>query len=135
MSQFRSTGGLDEPIYEDMDRGFQSVNQRLQLNQLQEFEVRESLNGRMEGYWKPRKGVVEKTAALTTGQTPLQLPFYLIDAPKTISGVTVPVTGTIRITVTAHGFAAGSSGWATITGLDTAVNGSYLLTYFDANRL
>jgi hypothetical protein len=89
----------------------------------------------MEGYWKPRKGVVEKTAALTTGQTPLQLPFYLIDAAKTISDVTIPVTGTVRITVTAHGFEAGSSGWATIAGLDTSFNGSYLLTYFDANTL
>ena len=135
MSQFRSTGGLDEPIYEDMDRGFQSINQRLQLNQLQEFEVRESLNGRMEGYWKPRKGVVEKTTALTTGQTPLQLPFYLIDVAKTISDVTVPVTGTVRITVTAHGFAAASSGWATISGLDASFNGSYLLTYVDADTL
>ncbi len=135
MSQFRSAGGLDEPINEDVDRCFFAVNQRLQLNQLQEGEVRESLNGRMEGYWKPRKGVVEKTAALTTGQTPLQLPFYLIDIPKTISGVTVPATGTIRITVTAHGFEAGSTGWATITGLDAAVNGSYPLTYFDANTL
>ncbi len=135
MSQFRSTGGLDEQISEDVDRGFFSVNQRLQLNQLQEGEVRESLNGRMEGYWKPRKGVVEKTAALTTGQPPLQLPFYLIDVPKTISGVTVPATGTIRITVTAHGFEDGSTGWATITGLDAAVNGSYELAYFDANTL
>ena len=135
MSQFRSAGGLDEPINEDVDRGFVSVNQRLQLNQLQEGEVRESLNGRMEGYWKPRKGVVEKTAALTTGQTPLQLPFYLIDVAKTISDVTVPVTGTVRITVTAHGFAAASSGWATISGLDASFNGSYLLTYFDANTL
>ena len=135
MSQFRSSGGLDEPISEDVDRGFFSVNQRLQLNQLQEGEVRESLNGRMEGYWKPRKNVVEKTSALTTGQTPLQLPFYLIDAAKTISNVTVPVTGTVRITVTAHGFAAASSGWATIAGLDTSFNGSYLLTYFDANTL
>ena len=135
MSQFRSTGGLDEPIYEDMDRGFQSINQRLQLNQLQEFEVRESLNGRMEGYWKPRKNVEKKTDALTTGQTPLQLPFYLIDSVKTISFVDVPVTGTVRITVTSHGFVAGSSGWATIAGLDTAFNGSYLLTYVDANRL
>ena len=135
MSQFRSAGGLDEAISEDVDRGFFSVNQRLQLNQLQEGEVRESLNGRMEGYWKPRKGVVEKTAALTTGQTPLQLPFYLIDAAKAISDVTVPVTGTVRITVTAHGFAAASSGWATISGLDASFNGSYLLTYVDVNTL
>ena len=135
MSQYRSTGGLDDSIGEDVDRGFSGVNQRLQLNQLQETEVRESLNGRMEGYWRPRKGVVEKTSALTTGGTPLQLPFYLIDSPKTISGVTVPTTGTIRITVTAHGFEAGSSGWATVSGLDTAVNGDYLLTYFDANTL
>jgi len=218
MSQFRSVGGLDEPIYEDVDRGFRAVNQRLQLNQLQEFEVRESLNGRMEGYWKPRKGVVEKTAALTTGQTPLQLPFYLVGSSvlitaasvtagvvtlttasahgltngstlniagieytagtdpngvftattasgssityplvggvgpytvsavspvsevitstsKTISDVTIPVTGTVRITVNSHGFEAGSSGWATIAGLDTSFNGSYELTYFDANTL
>lgn len=135
MSQYRSTGGLDDSIGEDVDRGFSGVNQRLQLNQLQEGEVRESLNGRMEGYWRPRKGVVEKTSALTAGGTPLQLPFYLIDSPKTISGVTVPTTGTIRITVTSHGFEAGSSGWATVSGLDAAVNGDYLLSYFDANTL
>ena len=135
MSQYRSTGGLEDSIGEDVDRGFSGVNQRLQLNQLQETEVRESLNGRMEGYWRPRKGVVEKTSALTAGGTPLQLPFYLIDSPKTISGVTVPTTGTIRITVTSHGFEVGSSGWATISNLDAAVNGDYLLTYFDANTL
>ena len=135
MSQFRSTGGMDDSIAEDGDRGFMGVNQRLQLNQLQAGEVRESLNGRMEGYWRPRKGVVEKTSALTTGSTPLQLPFYLIDSPKTISNVTVPATGTVRVTVTAHGFDAGSSGWATIAGLDASFNGSYELTYFDANRL
>ena len=135
MSQFRSMGGMDDSIAEDGDRGFIGVNQRLQLNQLQAGEVRESLNGRMEGYWRPRKGIVEKTSALTTGSTPLQLPFYLIDSPKTISNVTVPTTGTIRITVTAHGFDAGSTGWATISGLDSAVNGDYLLSYFDANTL
>ena len=135
MSQFRSVGGLDDPIYEDVDRGFQSVNQRLQLNQLQEFEVRESLNGRMEGYWKPRKNVAKLTDALTTGQVPLQLPFYLIDSAKTISNVTIPATGTVRITITSHGFAAGSSGWATIAGLDASFNGSYKLEYFDANTL
>jgi hypothetical protein len=218
MSQFRSVGGLDESIGDDIDRGFVSVNQRLQLNQLQEGEVRESLNGRMEGYWKPRKGVVEKTSALTTGQIPLQLPFYLVGSSvlitaasvtsgvvtlttasahgltngstlniagigytagtnpngvftattasgssityplvggigpytvsavspvsevitstsKTISDVTVPVTGTVRLTITGHGFAAGSSGWATIAGLDASFNGSYLLTYVSADVL
>ena len=136
MSQFAQSGSaMDDAIGEDGDRGFVSVNQRLQLNQLQAGEVRESLNGRMEGYWRPRKGIVEKTSAFTTGGTPLQLPFYLIDSPKTISNVTVPATGTIRITVTAHGFEAGSTGWATISGLDSAVNGDYLLSYFDANTL
>ena len=135
MSQFRSTGGMDDAISEEGDRGFVGINQRLQLNQLQETEVRESLNGRMEGYWRPRKGIVEKTSALTASGTPLQLPFYLLDSPKTISNVTVPSTGTIRITVTAHGFEAGSTGWATVSGLDAAVNGDYLLSYVDANTL
>ena len=135
MSQFRSVGGLDEPIYEDMDRGFQSVNQRLQLNQLQEFEVRESLNGRMEGYWKPRKNVSKKTDALTTGQLPLQLPFYLIEVPKTISGGSIPSTGIVSITISSHGFPSGSSGWATVSSIDPRANGSYLMTYVDANTL
>lgn len=135
MASYRSYGGLDEQSLSDNDRGFYAINQRLQLNQLQEGEVRESLNGRMEGYWKPRKGVVEKTSALTTGEIPLQLPFYLIDSPKTISAATVPVTGTIRITVTGHGFGSGTSGWATVAGLDAEVSGSYLLTYFDVNTL
>ena len=219
MSQFAQSGSAgDDAIDEDVDRGFFRVNQRLQLNQLQEGEVRESLNGRMEGYWKPRKGVVEKTTALTTGETPLQLPFYLIGSSvlitaasvtagvvtlttasahgltngstlniagigytastdpngvftattasgssityslvggvgpytvsavspvsevitstsKTISNVTIPATDTVRITVTAHGFDAGTSGWATIAGLDTSFNGNYKLTYFDANSL
>jgi len=136
MSQFAQSGSaMDSAIGEDADRGFVSVNQRLQLNQLQEGEVRESLNGRMEGYWKPRKNVVSKTGALTTGGSPLQLPFLLIDTPKTISNVTIPVTGTVRLTVTAHGFAAASSGLATIAGLDASFNGSFVLTYFDANTL
>ena len=135
MASYRSYGGLDDQSLIDGDTGFVGINQRLQLNQLQAGEVRESLNGRMEGSWRPRKGIVEKTSAFTTGGTPLQLPFYLIDSPKTISAATVPVTGTIRITVTAHGFGAGTTGWATIAGLDSAVNGSYELSYFDANTL
>lgn len=135
MSQFRSMGGMDDSIAEDGDRGFVGVNQRLQLNQLQAGEVRESLNGRMEGYWRPRKGIVEKTSAFTTGGTPLQLPFYLIDSPKTISNASIPTTGTVRIEVLSHGFDAGSTGWATVSDLDSAVNGDYELSYYDADHL
>jgi hypothetical protein len=136
MSQFAQSGSaMDSAIGEDVDRGFVSVNQRLQLNQLQEGEVRESLNGRMEGYWKPRKNVVSRTSALTTGGSPLQLPFLLIDTPKTISNVTIPVTGTVRLTVTAHGFSAADSGLATIAGLDASFNGIFVLTYSGVNTL
>jgi hypothetical protein len=136
MSQFAQSGSaMDSAIGEDVDRGFVSVNQRLQLNQLQEGEVRESLNGRMEGYWKPRKNVVSRTSALATGGSPLQLPFLLIDTPKTISNVTIPVTGTVRLTVTAHGFSAADSGLATIAGLDASFNGIFVLTYSGVNTL
>jgi len=62
------------------------------------------------------------------------LPFYLLDSPKTISAVTA-AAGTITITITGHGLEAGSSGWATVTGLDPEISGSYLLTYVDADTL
>ena len=107
MSQFRSTGGLDEPISEDVDRGFFAVNQRLQLNQLQEGEVRESLNGRMEGYWKPRKNVSKLTDALTTGQAPLQLPFLLMAVERSVSAATIAGTTVTITTSVAHGFTSG----------------------------
>lgn len=138
MSQFAQSGSaMDSAIGEDADRGFYSVNQRLQLNQLQEGEVRESLNGRMEGYWRPRKGVVEKTSALTTGQIPLQLPFYLIDVAKTILSATY-AANVVTITITGHGFGAGSSGYAVVAGLTftgTNNNGSKVLTYVTADTL
>lgn len=138
MSQFRSTGGLDDSIAEDGDRGFFGVNQRLQLNQLKPGEVRESLNGRMEGYWKPRKVVVSRTGALTVGGEPLQLPFYLIDVAKTISSATY-ASNVVTITMSAnHGFEVGSSGYAVVAGLTftgTNNNGNKVLTYVSANQL
>ena len=138
MSQFRSTGGMDDAIAEDGDRGFAGVNQRLQLNQLKAGEVRESLNGRMEGYWKPRKVVVSRTGALTVGGEPLQLPFYLIDVAKTISSATY-AANVVTITMSAnHGFEVGSSGYAVVAGLTftgTNNNGNKVLTYVSANQL
>lgn len=77
MSQFASAGGLNDPIAEDGDRGFIGINQRNPLNQLQPSEVRESVNGRMEGYWKPRKSVNVVAGQLTGGGAALTIPFVL----------------------------------------------------------
>jgi hypothetical protein len=139
MSQFaQSRSAMDDAIGEDGDRGFVGVNQRLQLNQLQPGEVRESLNGRMEGYWRPRKGIYARTGALTTGATPLQLPFYLIDSAKTISSATYAADVVTVTTSVNHGFEIGSSGYAVIAGLSftgTNNNGAKVLTYVSANQM
>ena len=139
MSQFAQSGSaMDDAISEDGDRGFAGINQRLQLNQLKPGEVRESLNGRMEGYWKPRRVVVSRTGALTVGGDPLQLPFYLIDVPKTISSASY-ASNVVTITMSAnHGFEVGSSGHAVVAGLTfTGINnnGAKILTYVSANQL
>lgn len=138
MASYRSYGGLDDQSLIDGDTGFIGVNQRLQLNQLQPGEVRESLNGRMEGYWRPRKGIVEKTSAFTTGTTPLQLPFYLIDAAKTISSATYAANVVTITMATNHGFEVDSSGYAVVAGLTftgTNNNGAKVLTYVSANQM
>ena len=136
MSQFRSTGGLDDTIADAGDRGFYGINRRLQLNQLQEGEVRESLNGRMEGYWKPRKAVIAQKTSLTTGGSPLRLPFYIINGSKTISAASV-ASEVLSLTVTSHGFEEGTSGYATITGLagDVTIDGVREVTYVNANTV
>lgn len=138
MSQFAQSGSaMDDAIGGDVDRGFGGVNQRLQLNQLQEGEVRESLNGRMEGHWKPRRGVVNRTSSLATGEVPLQLPFLLIDSAKTISSASYSAN-VVSVTITGHGFAVGTVGAGLVAGLTftgTDSNGIVTLTYVDANTL
>jgi hypothetical protein len=121
MSQFRSTGGLDDAIAADGDRGFFGVNQRLQLNQLEAGEVRESLNGRMEGFWRPRKSVVSVSPVLTTGGTPLNLPFHVLVVEKTITSVTRSGT-TITVTANSHGFSNGDSVYISGVGYTTGSN-------------
>jgi len=121
MSQFRSTGGLDDSIAADGDRGFFAVNQRLQLNQLEAGEVRESLNGRMEGFWRPRKSVVSVSPVLTTGGTPLNLPFHVLVVEKTITSVTRSGT-TITVTANSHGFTNGDSVYISGVGYTTGSN-------------
>jgi hypothetical protein len=128
MSQFRSTGGLDDSIAADGDRGFFGVNQRLQLNQLEPGEVRESLNGRMEGFWRPRKSVVSVSPVLTTGGTPLNLPFHVLVVQKTITSVTRSGT-TITVTANSHGFTNGDSVYISGVGYTTGSdpNGTFVI--------
>lgn len=109
MSQYRSTGGLDDAIASDGDKAFNSVNLRDQLNQLLPTEVRESVNGRMEGYWKPRKSVYSRTGALVSGGNPLQLPFLLVGTSVLITDAVV-ASGVVTLTTASnHGLSAGAT--------------------------
>lgn len=135
MSQFAQSGSaMDDAQSSDGDGGFAGVNQRLQLNQLEVGEVRESLNGRMEGHWKPRKGVIARTGSLASGGSPLQLPFFLIDSSKSITGASVS-SGVVTITITAHGLTG--SGLARVAGLagNATMSGDFVLTYATADTL
>jgi hypothetical protein len=121
---------MDDAQASDGDGGFVSVNQRLQLNQLEAGEVRESLNGRMEGYWKPRKGVVARTESLTSGGSPLQLPFFLVGTSVAITAASVTSNVVTLTTASAHGLTNGSafstSGIIYTTG--TNPNNSFIAT-------
>jgi len=135
MSQFAQSGSaMDEAQSSDGDGGFLSVNQRLQLNQLEVGEVRESLNGRMEGYWKPRRGILARTGSLTSGGSPLQLPFFLIDVAKNITAASV-TAGVVTITITGHGLTGTALG--RITGLvgNVEMSGDFTLTVASANTV
>jgi hypothetical protein len=139
MSQFRSTGGLDDAIAADGDRGFFGVNQRLQLNQLEAGEVRESLNGRMEGFWRPRKSVVSVSPVLTTGGTPLNLPFHILPSPFYLAITAVSyAANVVTITVTGHGLTIGEAGNLTVSGITftgTDNNGVKAVTAATVNTL
>ena len=136
MSQFAQSGSaMDDAQTSDGDGGFVGVNQRLQLNQLEVGEVRESLNGRIDGYWKPRRGIVARTGSLTSGGSPLQLPFFLIDSAKSITAASV-AAGVVTITTSvAHGLTGTALG--RITGLvgNAVMDGDFTLTVTGASTL
>jgi hypothetical protein len=141
MSQFRSTGGLDDSIADAGDRGFYGVNRRLQLNQLEAGEVRESLNGRMEGFWKPRKAVIAQKTSLTTAGTPLRLPFFVIDTDKTIASasrtsnvVTITTSSNHGLTGTAY-VTLGNTATPAVQPLTGIAAGSFLMTVTGVNTL
>lgn len=135
MSQFAQSGSaMDDGQSSDGDGGFIGINQRLQLNQLETGEVRESLNGRMEGYWKPRKGIRARTGSLTSGGSPLTLPFFLIDSAKNITTASV-ASGVVTITINSHGLTG--TALARVSGLagNIEMNGDFQLTVASANTL
>lgn len=138
MPQFRSYGGLDDPITSDGDVGFIGMNLRLLPNQLQAGEVRMSKNGRIDGYWQPRKGIALRSGALSQSATPLTLPFWLID---TVGGDSITAasltSNVVSLTVTGHGLTGGAA-YLTVRGLGfsgTDPNGVHLVTPTDANTL
>jgi hypothetical protein len=64
------------------------------------------------------------------------LPYYIIATPLNITATTIPSTGTVEVDIVGHGL--GSSGWATIsgyTGANSYLNGSYLFTRHNTNKL
>ena len=135
MSQFAQSGSaLDDAQSSDGDGGFVGVNQRLQLNQLEVGEVRESLNGRMDGHWKPRRGVVARTGSLVSGGSPLQLPFFLIDVAKSITAASVTAE-VVTITITGHGLTG--TALARVAGLagNATMNGDFVLTVASVDTL
>lgn len=118
MPAYRSAGGLDDPILSDGDRGFVGMNQRLQRNQLAEGEVWLSKNGRIEGYWQGRKGIVLRTGALDDGSDPLRVPFFLAGDSSSTPAYTIGILSAFRqtneVTVTTdggHGVLPGEYAW------------------------
>jgi hypothetical protein len=64
------------------------------------------------------------------------LPFYTIDTSKSITAASV-LDEVLSLTITGHGFAAGTNGYATISGLagNVTIDGVRELTYVDANTM
>jgi hypothetical protein len=143
MPAYRSAGGLDDPPVGDGDRGFVGVNNRLPVNLLSEGEVIESLNGRMEGYWKPRGAVQGKGGVLGTGTFPLLLDFFLVDAAKVVSSAARSGNVVTLTFGTAHGLTGSgylvlgdvTVGTAPLTGTTNVLAGAYLMTVASGTTL
>jgi hypothetical protein len=127
----------------DGDLGFIGINQRERPSQLKPGEVVLSKNGRIDGFWQPRKGMDLKSGALANSANPLTIPFVVLDSPITIStGSRTSNVTTINLAAP-HGIASidlpayitlGTPSVATapITGITA---GAYLMSYVDADSL
>ena len=143
MASYRSFGGLDDRPLIDGDTGFVGINQRERPSQLKGGQVVLSKNGRIDGYWQPRKGIDLKSGQLANSANPLALPFIVLDSVQTISTAS-RTSNVVTINLSAaHGISSlnlpayitlGTPSVATqpITGIDA---GSYLMSYVDADSL
>jgi hypothetical protein len=143
VATYRSFGNLDDQPLIDGDVGFVGMNQREQPNQLKPGEIVLSKNGRIDGYWQPRKGIEIKSGALANSANPLNLPFIVLDAALTISTAS-RTSNVVTVNLSAsHGINSGdlpayitlgtpSNATEPITGIDA---GSYLFSYVDADSL
>ena len=136
MSSYRSYGGLDDQPLIDGDVGFVGINQRERPSQLKAGEIVLSKNGRIDGYWQPRKGIDLKSGQLANSANPLNIPFIVLDSVQTISTAS-RTSNVVTINLSAvHGISSlslpayvtlGTPSVATqpITGIDA---GSYLMS-------
>lgn len=143
MASYRSFGNLDDQPLIDGDVGFMGMNQREQPNQLKAGEVVLSKNGRIDGYWQPRRGIELKSGALANSANPLLLPFIVKNTPLAIT--TASRTSNV-VTInfgSAHGINSAnlpayitlgvpSNSTQPITGINA---GAYLFSYVDADSL
>jgi len=131
--------GRGQGVVTESDGMFVGMNLRNSPSQLTEGEVCLSQNGRMEGYWQPRRGILLRSGALTTDDQPLTLPFFLVDTAggKTVSAAS-RVDDLVTITVTGHGFTVGLTGYLGLYAVGFATvdpNGVWAMTVTDANTL
>jgi len=143
VSSYRSFGGLDDQPLIDGDVGFIGMNQRERPSQLKAGEIVLSKNGRIDGYWQPRKGLDLKSGQLANSANPLLLPFIVLDTALTIStGARLSNVVTINLS-TVHGIDSGdlpayitlgtpSNATEPITGITA---GTYLMSYVDTDSL
>jgi hypothetical protein len=143
VSSYRSFGGLDDQPLIDGDVGFIGMNQRERPSQLKAGEIVLSKNGRIDGFWQPRKGMDLKSGQLANSAFPLTLPFAVIDVAITISTAS-RTSNIVTINLAAvHGIDSGdlpayitlgtpSNVTEPITGIPA---GSYLMSYVDTDSL
>lgn len=136
MPAYRSAGGLDDNILVDGDPAFIGMELRKQPHQLEVGQVTMSRNGRIEGYWQPRKSVKLRSGALATSAYPLRLNFFVIDTAKVVSSA-ARASNVVTLTFGSNHNLTGSA-YATLGDISVATNpltgtnnvppGAYLMT-------